>query len=120
MGGQATAVAASFQFFVFDGKTYGPSQIDVAAVTPAGQAVTVRPWAHQPAWALLVRGARGCRARRVAAMANRTRIVTRPTPTAGQPWTRDIEGRLTVALTGRAAIGYRPKAGVAVAASNNC
>ena len=43
MGGLATAVAASFQFFVFDGKTYGPSQIDVAAVTPAGQAVTVRP-----------------------------------------------------------------------------
>ena len=36
LGGLATAVAESFQFFVFDGKTYGPSQIDVAAVTPAG------------------------------------------------------------------------------------
>ena len=36
MGGLVTAVAASFQFFVFDGKTYGPSQIDVAAVTPTG------------------------------------------------------------------------------------
>ena len=71
MGGLVTAVAESFQFFVFDGKTYGPSQIDVAAVTPAGQAVTVRPWAHQPAWALPVRGAGSCRARRVATMANR-------------------------------------------------
>ena len=43
LGGLVTAVAESSQFFVFDGKTYGPSQIDVAAVTPAGQAVTVRP-----------------------------------------------------------------------------
>ena len=43
LGGLVTAVAESFQFFVFDGKTYGPSQIDVAAVTSAGQAVTVRP-----------------------------------------------------------------------------
>lgn len=43
LSGLVTAVAASFQFFVYDGKTYGPSQIDVAAVTPAGQAVTVRP-----------------------------------------------------------------------------
>ena len=43
LGGLVTAVAESFQFFAYDGKTYGPSQIDVAAVTPAGQAVTVRP-----------------------------------------------------------------------------
>ena len=43
MGGLTTAVAASFQFFVYDGETYGPSQADVAAETPAGQAVTVRP-----------------------------------------------------------------------------
>ena len=43
LGGLVTAVAASFKFFVYYGKTNGPSQIDVAAVTPAGQAVTVRP-----------------------------------------------------------------------------
>ncbi|WP_022981344.1 TIGR02281 family clan AA aspartic protease [Ideonella sp. B508-1] len=38
----SAAVGESFQFFVYDGKQYGPSQIDVAAVTPAEVPAPIR------------------------------------------------------------------------------